>query len=491
MAYLQKSMRNVAIIFVLTGLAGLVGYILRVILARNLGVEEYGLFFAVFVFVNFFNVIRDLGFNSALIKFISEYNAKKQPSKMKSVLMMILSFKLAITSVLIVVLFFLSGYLAQHYFRNSLAGPILKLLLIMLFFENFYIVAMNTFKGMQNMFMAFMMDLVKITYLTITVLLLFYFDLGIFSPAIAYMTVFIVMSAVFCTMLARYPFFKEKTEFSSSIFKKILMFSIPATFTVAATKIVSDLDTLMLTYMDTLAAVGIYQVVLPTALLFIMFSDAISEVLFPLSSELYAKNEKEKLASGIREIHKYLFLITLPVFFALVLYSKELIGAVFGAEYALGYVAFQFLLTGILFMTLAKINTIVLTGIGMPQKVTLMVIYSAVLNFALNLVLIPLFSINGAAIATAASYMLVFGFSFYEIRKAVKFKIPVMDWGKTMFAGLCFLLIAILLKNAVDINIWLEVIFVSFAAFLVYVFIAVILRVITLKEIVKYVRAVF
>ena len=50
-SYTKFAVRGAATILVISLIAAILGYVVRVLLARNLEVEEFGLFYAVFAFV--------------------------------------------------------------------------------------------------------------------------------------------------------------------------------------------------------------------------------------------------------------------------------------------------------------------------------------------------------------------------------------------------------------------------------------------------------
>ena len=66
---------------------------------------------------------------------------------------------------------------------------------------------------------------------------------------------------------------------------------LPFFVTAIGDKVIVYIDTLMLTYFSTLTEVGIYNVVLPSAIIFLDIGGAIATVVFPMSSELWAKGD--------------------------------------------------------------------------------------------------------------------------------------------------------------------------------------------------------
>ena len=71
--YAKKAVYGASIIFFMNILAAVISYITRIVLARELGPYNYGLFYSVFTFVAFFLFFRDLGLNTALVKHIPEF----------------------------------------------------------------------------------------------------------------------------------------------------------------------------------------------------------------------------------------------------------------------------------------------------------------------------------------------------------------------------------------------------------------------------------
>src|SRR3989344_1290385 len=100
--YTQKAVRGTGIIMGMGILAAVAAYITRIVLARNLGPEEFGLFSSVLTFVVFFLFFRDLGIGTALIKFIPELEAQKKYNEIKTYIGTALTIQL-ISSIIFVI----------------------------------------------------------------------------------------------------------------------------------------------------------------------------------------------------------------------------------------------------------------------------------------------------------------------------------------------------------------------------------------------------
>ncbi len=113
--YARRLIKGSAIVFVALIGSQFVAFLLRMFLARSLTVEEYGLFYAVFTFVSFFGLFRELGFGSALAKYIPEFNVKKRFGELKSSLVFTLTFEAVLSLSIAVLLYIFSGHLASGF----------------------------------------------------------------------------------------------------------------------------------------------------------------------------------------------------------------------------------------------------------------------------------------------------------------------------------------------------------------------------------------
>ena len=81
--YTKFAVKGATTVLIISVLAAFSGYLVRLVLARSLSVEDYGLFYAVFAFLGLFGMFKTLGLDKALIKFIPEFMHKENNSFIK------------------------------------------------------------------------------------------------------------------------------------------------------------------------------------------------------------------------------------------------------------------------------------------------------------------------------------------------------------------------------------------------------------------------
>ena len=484
MNYTKKAIQGATFVLIFKVAANFLSYLTRMLLARNLTPSEYGLFYSVFTFVIFFLFFRSLGLDSALIKFIPEFKIKKQYNKIKTAIGTSVSFQL-ISSTIISIIFFISAdWLALNYFKDPLAAPMLKFLIIYIVLSIFWVTIRNTLQGFQKMITFSTTEFTKTLVLLIIIFISFKFFQGPFIPVLGYVLLCPILIIIFSPFfLKTFNILKYKITKFKPTSKQMLTFGIPVFATSVGSKIIGYIDTLLLTHYSTLDQVGIYNVILPTALILLFFGTAVSQVIFPMSSELWANHDKKRLADALRFLHNYTFLAAIPVILTVFTFPRFLINLFFGQEYIQGALAFQILLIGVLFYVVAVINNNIISGIGKPKTVTYIILGSAILNIILNIIAIPRYGIQGAAASTSLSYLLALITSTIMATKYIKTKLPVKPWLKLTFLAIVFFTITLTTKLILNINPWFEIIIAVSLGSIIYLILAYLLKSISIKEI--------
>lgn len=491
MTYTRKIVHGAGAILIMSAVAGLISYGTRILLARTLGPIDYGLYSSVLTFVIFFLFFRDFGLTAALIKKIAEFKVQEKYAEIKTAIISIFSIQLVCSVVMGTVFFLLAEFLARSYFHDARAATILKLLILYVVFSVLFITQKSSFLGFQRNVLFGSFDVSKNLTVLLLTLLFFYFNLGVLAPILAYVFVPIVLFIFYLPFFLRtFPFFSHKSIPGKSTTKDLILFGLPVFASAIGGKVIGYFDTLFLTYFRTLAEVGIYNIILPSAMIFVDIGTAVGMVIFPLSSELSAKNDQQKLSAGLDLVHRYFFALVLPFIITITFFARYFIIAFFGEAYGSGTLAFQILLLGVLCLMVGGINNSIIMGMGHPKAVTKIVLWAALANVLCNLILIPRFGIIGAALATLVSYVLILILSTRVATTSLTIPFPLQNWGKIGVAGLGFTVTLVLLSILLALPWWLKLMITFPVAFMVYIGICFELKLFKFEEIKKYCKLV-
>ena len=485
--YTKIAVKGAFIVLAISLIAGLGGYFVRLVLARGLSVEDFGLFNSVFSFLGLVGFFKSLGFDKALIKFIPEFRHEKRNDLIKSSIIYVTIILLITNLIVIGGVYLLSNYLAMKFFHSPQAVDLLKLLAIAFFIDSFVYIVRFAFQGFKEMAYFSVVEVARM--LLVLIIVLFGFKLGyggLSVVAFAYIMTPIILMISFTSIFLKkiFPeFFASSLVFDGLLFKKISNYGLFVVETSAAGLVLYYTDIMALTYFSGLAAVGLYAVALPTVKVFMFFPRAVSGILVPLTSELWVKKRKDLLKAGVESLYKYPFIIIVPLVLAIFSFADIIINVLYGSSYIPAANAMRILSIGMIFAVIYATNIDFFAGIGKPQITTKIVYTAAIINFIANMALIPIIGINGAAISTTIGYFIMMVMGLFYIRKFIDVSFPKAIWAKTFFAGIIFVFVIWILKKVLEWNVWIEMIVVLWAAFIVYICLLFILKIISLEEV--------
>jgi O-antigen/teichoic acid export membrane protein len=312
-----------------------------------------------------------------------------------------------------------------------------------------------------------------------------FYSLGfqLLSHALAYLGSFLLVALwSFFLILKVFPLLKVKSSPDKKTFKDIITFSIPVTIASIISSILASEDTAILTYFRSLSEVGLYSVAIPTVSLIRYVPKALSIIMFPLSAELYFK-AKDKLASTLTQMYKYLFIIVVPISLIFFSFSEEVINILFGEKFIGAAIAFKILSVAMIFASIYTVNHNIILGIGKPKTYTKIIFIEAILNTVFDLILIPFFGIAGAGFATCVSSFLMLIVSSINIKKYIKNNIPWKNWIKVFLCGYGVVLVIFFLKDHLNLNTWLEIGIILPIAGIVYLALILLTKTILPREI--------
>lgn len=483
MSTIKKIIKGSLYFFIGAVFAKGIAFLIQIYITRQLSVKEVGLFFSMFAFLSFIIPFRRFGTSAAMTTFISEYKTKKQFGKIKSIIYSAFTFQLIVSIFFVLVFWLVSPILAKHFFKED-STKLFRIFSIFIITTIFYNID-AIFRGFQKSKLYALVEPVKNFLILVFIFIFFNLGLGILSPILAHVLSGVFLLLLFIPSLKKMFDFKVKLIQKKKIFITMIKYGAPLVFVGTAGKFVSYFDTLLLTSFSKLEAVGIYNIILSSSLLFTFIPTTMGILLMPIVSELRSKKEHKKIIFGMSLIYKYTFLFLMPALFAVITFSNVLITLVYGKGYLPGDMSFKILLVGVIFLSIKMLNEIALVGLKKTKQVMKINIYSAIINIILNLILIPFYGIIGAAIATSISFLLGMILSLYYIKININIKFPLLKWLITLVCSGIFLLVIYLIKQIHISNVWVDIIISLGISGIIYIFLTHTLRLWNFKELMK------
>jgi len=484
MAYLEKGLRNLGNSFLFGAVAVLVGYIARVILARTLPLEEFGLLYAAISSVTFLTLFTNLGLGSAQVKFIAHHMSGGERGKARAVAWFSILTRMAVAIIIGVVIALFAQTIALNYFKTASSLPIVYIMSVALVVLTLFNITSRLAQGLQNIFvMSFMNFLQKASYLILVLLLVWSgMLLGWQLMWIYVLSIFLAwLTAMFLAKGLR-SLLAGKPKFASAHLKTVSAFALAAILVQAGQMIMGQLDIVMLTYFKDLSAVAIYNVVLPSAMALTFLGKSLHAVMFPMMSEMWAKKEKDNIKNALALTNRYVLMISLPIILTVLIFPTFLLQVFFGSDFVGGALALQILAVGVFFLNLSLVYQSSMAGTNKMKFVTTSILIASIANIILNFFLIPPYGLTGAALATTISYFILLLVMFFHLRTFISFKKELWQFLRLGVASIVFALVAISLRG-ISLPVIPKIIVILILAGIAYTIVCVLTGILSIKEV--------
>lgn len=187
-----------------------------------------------------------------------------------------------------------------------------------------------------------------------------------------------------------------------------------------ATTIYTNLDTVMLGFLTSDAEVGYYNAAVKIKSILVSVVTSLGVVLLPRASYYVECKLMDKFCRITHVALNFVILISVPLTVYFILFAKEGIFFLSGAEYEASIVPMQIIMPTLIFIGMTNIMGIqMLIPLGKERVVLYSEIAGAVADLLLNVALIPSMASAGAAIGTVVAEGVVFAVQFWALRKEV------------------------------------------------------------------------
>lgn len=194
--------------------------------------------------------------------------------------------------------------------------------------------------------------------------------------------------------------------------------------------------------------VGIYEIAWRLTSPILLLSGSIAMTLFPEMSEWSANNSEEKIEKVVKDGIFAGGLISIPAFFGAALYGRPILETVFGEEYGVASLVLIILMAETVLQAFHMIIGRTLQAIDEPYFGARAAVISIFVNIVLNIILIPMFGIVGAAIATAISFSVNTFLHIAYAQRFLKIEIPYKRLFRVCLASIAMSIGIVFLRNA-------------------------------------------
>jgi O-antigen/teichoic acid export membrane protein len=398
------------------------GFLLTLLIARYFGAEGLGEYMLAVVVLRIFTLIAKLGMDTASIRFIASFAKQK---KWKS----LLYFRKKVVSTLLVTSIISSCLM--YLFAVAIASLLninpeyIRLFSFFILPMVFFILHYQSLRGLKKIAeFSFFYRMSQAIFTIIAFFILLQYSNNSIVPFYAYATSLIIVSilafVVFRSALQVKIEENVEEEIEEKSLKNILSVAMPLMFAQSVQFIMAWTDKLMIGNMMTAEDVGVYGVAFRLSMFASISLMAINSIASPKFAEMYGDNNIEGLKKVAQQSTKMIFWATLPLVILFFMFPELLLGF-FGEQFKIGVYAFLLLSFGKLISSFSGSvgNLLQMTGKQLIYMNILLV--GAIINVGLNYFLIPIYGINGAAIASMTSIIIWNLTMVYYVKKELGF----------------------------------------------------------------------
>ncbi len=387
---------------ILHSMAGLISFPLW---TRALSQSEYGTYSLLNVSVFFLTAFSKSGLQHSAIRFFSEFAASKRPEGLASYYTTHVA-STFVSSFLLNSIFVLTIGFSNAFFGEVESLSLLLGLVSLLALVDSLMSILNAFQRVEQKAKQFAVWGFVERYLGIglSALLLFGLNMGLVGLTAGQL---IASSLVVGILMWRLVINGNLNlrAISPAYFKEALKYGMPM-IPVETSRLVLELgDRYLIQFFMGAASVGLYSVGYNlTSYIRQFLSMPLNRAVAPVYLDMWEKKGPEETKKFLEVLLQYYLMVAIPIIFTMSYFSEDLIRILASEKYVE--------IAGIIPMIIAPIilyggNGIFAAGLIIHKKTKIMMyaaLSSAGLNVALNLILIPMLGLKGAAIANMSSY---------------------------------------------------------------------------------------
>jgi len=381
----------------------------QVVLARRLGVDAFGVYAIGWTLFRMLAFLGTLGFDQGAIRYGARY-WNQDSGRLKGVILQALGSAAAASAALAAALYLLAPSLAAVFDDPRVVGVIRWFTPGLVFYATMRVAAGSTQVSERMQYSAYAQDLGQPAanlILALLFLVVFSWQLaGAVAAAVLSFTVGLGVALFFLVRLL--PDLVKRTTRPAFEGRALVHFSLTASMAGVQIAYLVWVDRLILGAFRPPGDVGVYQAASQFSSLFSVILAAVATIATPIFARMYYEGRTEGIQEIYRVTTKWALYLSLPFYIVIVVEPRGLVTMFFGSQYESGWLALVILATGQLVNvgTGAVHSLLVMTG---HQKawLTLSAI-SLATNVILNLLLIPIWGLEGAAVATAIALTVLF-----------------------------------------------------------------------------------
>lgn len=361
-----------------------IGFLSTIYFAHVLGPGPLGAYFLFIAYLGIFNLLGDGGFGGAAVKRISE---GKDQNEYFSAFVFVRITLLAVSVPLLI--------WAESFFKDATSSGIFFWLLLALIISVFWGITGVAIYGSGKVGISQISIFLDSFLRTLFQITAVFFGFGVSGLAGGF------IGGLIAGGIVNFFYIDLKlVRFGLSHLKSLLSFSFWSFLTTSGALVFCYADTIIIGYFMSNADVGIYRTAFQLTSAATFTTMAFHTVLYPKISNWGALGQLNEIKNSLARAFTYSLFLAIPACVGGWILGERLLYYLYGASFIAGSSAFFFLLLVQVVNVFMFLGTMSLNALNRPKDTFWITVIAAIANILLDIILIPVLGITGAAIAT-------------------------------------------------------------------------------------------
>jgi O-antigen/teichoic acid export membrane protein len=410
----NRQIRGSSLMLVGRALSMAVTFGIQVLIVHHLTKANYGAFAYALSFVTLGQTLATFGLDRAITRFVPIYHERKDYDRMFGTMLMVLGAVVSLGIFVVLLAYSFQGLIAQSLLSDQEANKQLVLSLLLVLIGMAPMEALDDLiEGLTAIFASprsiFFRKYILAPSLKLSVvLLLIGSGSDVFFLASGYLFASALGVSVYITVLVRVlrqQKFFQHFHLKSLTFpaREVFGFTIPLLTSDLVFVLMSSSDAVLLEHFRNTTEVASFRVVQPAAVLNQFVLQSFTLLFTPIASRLFARNDREGINNLYWQTAIWISVLSFPIFALTFSMSQPLTVFLYGQRYADSAIILTLLSFGYYFNAALGFNGLTLKVYGKLKYIVSINILAAIINVAINLLLIPRYGALGAACGTCGT----------------------------------------------------------------------------------------
>jgi O-antigen/teichoic acid export membrane protein len=350
-----------------------------------------------------------LGTDQSILYFTGILKSSNETEKLRAIYKKIVMLIFAISMLVLIVFFIIGQNIINVFFNQKGTYLLIAKAILALYFYSITLFNTETIRALDKIYIA---ELFRNTFKYVSVIIgavvLFYIHQETYLVD-TFLIGFVAL-AIITTIIVFRLFKKQKNDSvlendtDCFTYSFIAHKSYPMAISNLAIFLMMTFDVVFLKKFKGDETVAYYSIVMKLVSVLFMINNSVYISVSLKIAQLYTEKNHAELVKALRESARIIVVLTLAVVVIVCLFAEDIL-YFFGENYVQGKQALLILMLGQLLASFFGVSAIYLNMTGRQSVFQVVLIFAVLLNLILNIVLVPMYSMTGAAIAFVASLL--------------------------------------------------------------------------------------